>query len=815
MKRVLWFLLLLVALALRAPAAGLIIIHDEGFWRHPPPGWWPPPHPPIPPPHPPPPRPIPPPRPVPPPPPTWAPLEVDFTQVNASIKDQIATTRVEQEFYNPNARQLEGTFLFPVPKGAHVNKFTMEINGRPVEAELLAADKARGIYEDIVRRLRDPALLEYAGRDLFKVRIFPIEPHAKKRITLAYSQLLKADAGLVNFTFPLNTEKFSAKPLRQLAVKIEVESKRPLKAIYSPSHTVEVKRDGARKATVGFAARDVKPDADFQLFFSQEQDDLGVNLLTYKTTGEDGYFVLLASPGIETKSTKVIPKDVVFVLDTSGSMAGAKLEQAKKALAFCVENLNDGDRFEVLRFATEVEPLFNQLTAATKENRARAQRFISELKPIGGTAIDDALRQALAHFPARVAGAARPATIIFLTDGRPTIGTTDENLIQRNVADQNKATARIFCFGIGTDVNTHLLDRITEDTRAYSQYVLPEEDIEVKVSSFFTKVKDPVLASPKLTFPDAVRVTKLYPSPVPDLFKGEQLVLVGRYSGKGDGAIQIEGNVAGEPRQFAYDVKFPDEASDHEFIPRLWATRRVGYLLDEIRLRGESKELKDEVTELARTYNIVTPYTAYLIVEDEARRGVAANVRTLNFAAESEVRLRELRGGFDAFQRDKAGELAVSGARATYELKSANAPADAVELGRREALQGQIKTAPPGGTYSYSVRANGQASAPTPGVPAIGGGGIAGPVALELAKKQSQQYAQQAKVIAGRTFYLNGEQWIDAEVQKATNAPRVRVQFGSPEYFDLLKQHARAQAWFAAGRNVQLVLAGTVYEVYE
>jgi len=332
MKRTLglWFLLLVSA----APgmAAGLIIVHDWDIWRypHPPPDYIPP-HP-IPRPHP-----LPPDRWMPPPQPLWAPLEVAFVQANVRIRDQIATTTIEEEFYNPNPRRLEGTFLFPVPKGAQIDKFTMEINGKQVEAELLAANKARDLYEDIVRKLKDPALLEYSGRALFKVRIFPIEPNAKKRITLSYSQLLKADGGLVNFMLPLNTEKFSAKPLQNVSVKVDLETKRPLKSVYSPSHQVEVKRSGANRATIGYEANNVKQDADFQLFYTGEDSDLGLNLMSFKTAGEGGYFLLLASPGAEVKHTKVMPKDVAFVLDTSGSMAGAKLEQAKKALKFCVE----------------------------------------------------------------------------------------------------------------------------------------------------------------------------------------------------------------------------------------------------------------------------------------------------------------------------------------------------------------------------------------------------------------------------------------------------------------------------------------------
>src|SRR5712691_2611470 len=237
MKRslLLSMLFALVCLAtLPVRAAGLIIIEDSTFWPGPEPI---------------PPRPIPPwPRPIHPPRPhVFAPMEVSYVKVNTRITDQVAVTGVDQEFYNPNSARLEGTFVFPVPKGAHLNKFTMEIDGKQVEAELLAADKARHIYEDIVRKAKDPALLEYAGRDMFKVRIFPIEPNSHKRITLSYTQLLKSDEGLVSYILPLNTEKFSAKPLKNVSVKVELDTKRPLKSIYYPSHAVEVKRSGPNK----------------------------------------------------------------------------------------------------------------------------------------------------------------------------------------------------------------------------------------------------------------------------------------------------------------------------------------------------------------------------------------------------------------------------------------------------------------------------------------------------------------------------------------------------------------------------------------
>ncbi|MEW6305994.1 MAG: VIT domain-containing protein, partial [Verrucomicrobiota bacterium] len=751
---------------------------------------------PVPPPRPPPP--FVPPRPRPTPPPVvLMPLELASHQVHARLRDQLAVTTVEQVIYNPNPRRLEGTFLFPLPKGAHINKFTMEIGGKPVEAELLAADKARRIYEDIVRSMKDPALLEYAGRDLLKARIFPIEPHERKRITLSYTQLLKNDTGLVSYSYPLNVEKFSAKPIKTFSLKVEVETKQPLKSIYSPSHTVEIKRDGDRRATIGFEASDTRADRDFQLYYAPEKDEIGLNLMTYRTGDGEGYFLLLAAPGVTADKKQVVPKDVAFVLDTSGSMAGNKLEQAKKALQFCVENLNAQDRFEVVRFSTEIESLFGGMVEATGDHRKRAREFVADLKPMGGTAIHEALQRGLALRPEQ---SERPFVIIFLTDGRPTIGITDEDSIVKSV--EKFGQTRVFCFGIGTDVNTHLLDKITEKTRAFSQYVLAEEDIEVKVSNFFTKIKDPVLANPQLTFGGNVRVTKLYPSPLPDLFKGGQVVLAGRYTGKGDCAITLAGSVGGKEQKFTYETTFPERAAEHDFIPRLWATRRIGYLLDEIRLNGENAELREEVTELARAHGIVTPYTAYLIVEDEQRRGVPRTAQSLRQLGED----REAQGvAADAWRQvntERSGGAAVSQSRLGLEFKAAES-AESLTRANKEAARSLRLAAP-------------TAPVMTAPAPAAAGRPMASVAArVDGVAQRMEDYRQQNRYVAGRSFFQNGEQWIDANVQKLANARRVRVQFNSSEYFDLIAKQPQAVPWLALGRQVQFELNGTVYEVYE
>jgi Ca-activated chloride channel homolog len=703
----------------------------------------------------------------------FAPLEVTSHQVNVKIDGQVAITSIDQEFYNPNDQRLEGFYMFPVPKGAHIDKFSMEIGGKSVDAELLPADKARRVYEDIVRKMRDPALLEYAGRDLFKVRIFPIEPRSRKPIKISYTELLRSDAGTVTYLYPLSTEKFSARPIKNLSMKIELKTAEPLASIYSPSHKVEIKRDGANRAVIGYESKDEKPDTDFQLVYSSDTRDVGLRLITYKPDADDGYFLLLAAPTVSNE-TRPAAKDVVFVVDTSGSMAGAKLQQAQKALRFCVENLNSDDRFEIVRFSTEAEPLFRALMPADSDHRKRANGFIDDFKPIGGTAIADALRSALKVRPDR---SDRPFVVIFLTDGLPTVGTRNPEEIVANI--KKASGVRIFSFGIGSDVNTQLLDQIAEGTRALSQYVLANEDLELKVSNFYTRIKEPALTNLKLDLGGGVRTAKMYPADLPDLFKGDQLVVAGRYSGAGDVEAKLTGNVGGREQTFTYKLHFDDRKTTDDYVPRLWATRRVGFLLDEIRIHGETAELRDETTELTRKYGIVTPYTAYLIVEDEDRRRVPMADRSMQSMSADAATRAEVAKAWTGFKDKKEGEDGVANARSQNAFKFAQQAPASITSGNSESLRGFAAAAP-----------------------------AATPAAARL-----NQYTQQSRFVNGRAFFQNGNQWIDSNAQKT--ARRQRVQFNSEEYFNLLTKHPEAGPWLALGQSVVLALDDTVYEIAE
>ncbi len=729
----------------------------------------------------------------------FAPLEVGYHRVNVKIDAQVAVTTVDQEFINPGSAQLEGTYLFPLPPGSHIDKFAMDIDGKMADAELLSADKATSIYEEIVRRHRDPALLEYVGRDAFKVRVFPIEPHSRKHIKIRYTQILRSDGGLVEYVYPLNTEKFSSKPIGDVSVKVELEAKRPLKSVYCPSHSAEVKRDGDKRAVIGWEERNVRPDTDFKVVFSTGNDGIGMDLLSYRDDREgegEGFFMLLPSPGMVRAGGPAPAKDICFVLDTSGSMAqNGKLEQAKKAMEFCLANLNEQDHFQIIRFSTESEPLFDSLQPADAHHLSKAREFVHNLKPIGGTAIGDALTQALKARPS--SDSSRPYVMVFMTDGLPTVGETDEDRLVARAT--HSAAPRIFTFGVGTDVNTHLLDRIAQDTRGSSQYVLPNEDLEVKLSSFYTKIKEPALTNLRLEM-NGVSLQQVYPKELPDLFYGEQLIVMGKYKterGSLRTAVKLSGTMAGRDIVVAEDVELPERDTRYEFVPRLWATRRVGWLLDEIRMHGESGELKDEVTQLARRYGIVTPYTAYLILEDEDRRHVPMGMRSMRQIEESRAMRDDAFGFYGSAKAEAAGggRGGMGGGAMGGGGMGARSGARAVNNAQRLGdMKGSWNT-------SQSVQAMPSAVAASP-APAEQG-----------YRTQQAASGQNLRVVNGRAFYQNGNVWVDGTAQTQKGLKQQQIKLGSDEYFALVSANREAAPWLSLGTEVDVVIGDTLYQI--
>jgi Ca-activated chloride channel family protein len=547
---------------------------------------------------------------------TVPPLAMLSHAVDIRIDDQMALTRVEQTFRNHTDRQLEATYIFPVPKGATVNKLTMWIDGKETRGELVESDKARSIYTSIVQRTQDPALLEYIGNDLLRLRVFPVPPRGDLKVMFSFLAVIRAENGVIDYTYPLKTDGKATATLEKFSIKLDLRAQHAIQNIYSPTHAITVTRPTDRHAVVAFEKDQALLDRDFQLYYTAGGKDVGLTALTHRPAGtKQGHFLLLISPRAELSKDQQVPRDMVFVLDTSGSMRGKRIEQARNALKYCLGQLAPHDRFAIMNFATTVNKYTTRLLPANTDEIQRAKKWVDDLEATGGTAIDDALATALGMRPG---DDSRPFTIVFFTDGQPTIGETRPEVILKNVEAKNTAGTRIFTFGVGDDVNASMLDALAEQTRAISSYVREAEDIEAKVSSLYAKISNPVLTNLKLSLPtDNVKLSEIYPPQLPDLFHGTQLVVLGRYTGQGHVAVKLTGNVGKDSKDFVYETAFADKTGEEKnFVEDLWARRKVGYLLDQIRVNGAKKELVEEVVNLAKRYGITTPYTSYLIVPD-------------------------------------------------------------------------------------------------------------------------------------------------------------------------------------------------------
>ena len=542
------------------------------------------------------------------------PLHMVKHHVRASITDQVAVTTVEQTFRNHTNRPLEATYLFPVPRGASVNKFSMWIDGKETAGELLEAKQAGKIYTDIVRRTLDPGLLEYMENNLLRMRVFPVPPNGDQRVKVSFTSVLPQEGGVNEYTYPLKTDGRMSRTLEEVSFKASIASQHPLQTIYSPTHAITVRRDGERKAEIEFDRHQGLLDRDFQLFFATSTKDVGLTPLLYRPiSSEDGYVMMMLNPQVEAAKATRIPRDLVLVLDTSGSMSEQKMDQAKRALKFCLNNLDEKDRFAIVTFSTTVNHFRDNLSGGRGELLDRAKKWVDDLRAGGGTAIQPALEAALQY---RSKESGRSFNIVFFTDGVPTVDETNPDKIVNRITALNKDNVRIFTFGVGDDVNASMLDRLAEATRAVSTYVRPAEDIEIKVSGLHGKISHPVMTDVRITATN-VTLSEIYPPKLPDLFKGQQLIVIGRYSGQGGAAIKITGQVGGVEKEIVYELTFPSRTEDVKgFVEDLWARRKVGYLLDQIRANGESRELVAEVVKLAKKYGIATPYTSYLVVPD-------------------------------------------------------------------------------------------------------------------------------------------------------------------------------------------------------
>lgn len=736
-----------------------------------------------------PPRPVPLPRPIPRPEPPPLTYKIKELGLNAKIVDQVAQVQVSQSFVNTGSRQMEVSFVFPLPYDGAVERLTFLVDGKEFDGKLLNAKEARTIYEGYIRKNQDPALLEWVGTGMFKTSVFPVPPGAERKVTLKYSQLLRKNNNLTDFIFPLSTAKYTSQPIEKVSLEATIESQQEIKTVYSPTHGVNVERSDNKHAKVKYEVTNAIPSSDFRLFYDTNDGKLGASVISYRPDDkEDGFYLLLASPEVKTDSMERPAKTVIFAVDRSGSMSGKKFEQAKEALKFVLNNLREGDTFNIVAYDSVVESFKPELQKYDEATRKLALGYVDGLYAGGSTNIDGAMSTALGM----VQDANRPTFLLFLTDGLPTAGETNEAKICANAKAKNNYRSRVITFGVGYDLNSRLLDRISRDNHGQSEYVRPDENIEAGVSRLYSKLSSPVMTNVAVKVDiegagETAAVNRVYPKEVYDIFAGEQLVQVGRYKKAGSGKVIITGKVAADEKKHDFAAKFIEKSNDQSFafVEKLWALRRIGEILDEIDLKGKNDELVTELVSLSTKHGIMTPYTSFL-ADDQAKPGQLADLRGNAVQAGDRLRMLEAADGI-------AG---VAQRAAKNEFKSA-AQAPSSGLG--------------GGYGGRPAEAGAKAMA------------ASGPVANSYRdiKTDKEVHLDGIRTAGNQALYRRGKVWVaenakEVDYDKA-DAKVQKVARFSDDYFALIKDNTAEENAVLArqedGETLIVKLRGQTYRI--
>jgi Ca-activated chloride channel family protein len=688
-------------------------------------------------------------------------VEVTKVDVQIDIVETTATTTIEMRVVNQTPRRQEAELVFPVPDGAVVRGFSYDGPNGQITAQVLPKDEARRIYEGLVAKIRDPALVEFVGYNLIRSSVFPIEPNGTQKVRLTYEHLLDTDGPRVDYVLPRSESLQNAAPWK---VTAHIKAARPISTVYSASHKLDMERCGDRQMSMTVTYEATKAPGPFRLSYLLQEDGVTASMFAYpdpKVGG--GYFLLLAGlPADLTRdtNTSAMKREVTLVIDRSGSMRNEKIEQAKEAALQIIGGLQDGEAFNIIVYSNAVEQFSPKPVLKSDATAKAAQRYIEGITATGGTNLYDALQAALSQEPTDW----MLPIVLFLTDGLPTVGQTSETAIRDLAAKCSPRKRRIFTFGVGFDVNAPLLERIAAESRGRVEFVLPKEDVEVKVGKVFKQLSGPVLADPRLQVVDGRgdaalgRTRDILPAKLPDLFEGDRLILLGQYVGDEPLSFRITGDYFGTERTFTFAFDFDKTSVKNGFVPRLWASRKIAELIDAVRQMGadpaasaddpRAKELIDEIVRLSTEFGILTEYTAFLAREgtdlhdvDEVHREARYNFSTRAMQARSGV--AAVNQGFNMARQKVQDEL-------NYDNRF------------------------------YDAQMN------------------------EVSISAVQQ-------INDNAYYRRGGQWVDSKlVTQPQVTPARTIEFGSKEYFELAQRLAREnrQGSIALGGDILLIVDG-------
>ena len=680
--------------------------------------------------------------------------------VTAELSGRVVHYEIEERFENRGATLGEADYYFPLPRTAAFQDLKLSIDGEMVAGETMSAEEARGIYEAIVRQQRDPALVEWMGHGLLRLRIFPFRAGEERKVVVRLQAVAGREGDAVRVDYARGarlggTDRPLQRPMpaanvRDVPPSDSRESHAPVRFTlrypvtagygrpYSPTHELDVSdRGGTRRVEAEGQGGDVTI-----LLPIRRRDEASLTLLAHAPAREDGYALVTVTPPSQ-RPGGTTPRDLTFVVDVSGSMSGGKLQQAKAAGHQVLSALRASDRFRIVSFASDVQTFRDGFVPATPANVRAARRYIDALEAAGGTNISGALDEALRGTP----DPRRLGLLLFLTDGAPTVGERDPARIAERAATLRRER-RIFSFGVGADVNATLVEQLALEGRGTAHFVRPDESVEHAVSLVASRLADPVLTDVRISA-EGARLSRMHPVQPLDLFAGQDLVVFARYAGSGRGRVVVEGTSLTGPVRWTQDVTFPARERANAFVSRLWATQRVGWLHAEKRREGGSAEHDAEIRQLGERFGIPTEFTSYLVVEP----GMVAG----NTAATGQVVLRGMVPGAD-MRRDAAGAPAASPAPA-MPMSPATVQ---FEAARRDAKLREARTLD------------------------------------QAAQSLSGTVARHAM---GRGFVLDSTgRWTD--VNHAAGARVLSIAPFSPAYFALLREIPALQEAFALGERV-------------
>ncbi len=539
-------------------------------------------------------------------------LEIVEHDVKVTINNNIAVTQITQIFANMEQRQVEALYTFPVPKGASVSNFSMWIGGKEMIGEVLEKKRAREIYNSYKQTRRDPGLLEQTDYKTFEMRVFPIAARARQKVQVTYYQELDFDHDWATYVYPLATTSKGPQDTKvkgKFAVAVDVKSVIPIVEMSSPSHGQEflIVNHSEEFYEASLEKSDGDLARDIVLSFHSQRPVSGLDLIASNQSGEDGFFQMTLTAGKELEKMDQ-GGDYVFILDVSGSMANdGKLSASRSSIDSFITTLGDKDRFEVITFNRQARPLFNSLTQASDQTRQQAISFLTSQEAKGGTFLQPALTAAYKYNdPDRI------LNVVVLSDG---MTEQSERSVLMDLIRARPANVRVFCIGVGNEINRPLLQQMAADAGGLASFISQGDNFKRQAQAFRRKLTHPVATNLRLEVKD-VEIYDIEPKNLPNLFHGMPIRIYGRYRNSGTGQITLSAEVQGRPIKTTATLAFPEKDDSNPEIERMWAYHKMRTVEETLQSKNDQNAV-DEIVRLGEAFSITSEYTSFIVLEND------------------------------------------------------------------------------------------------------------------------------------------------------------------------------------------------------